>query len=473
MVRGSVPSASSSEAIFAIVLRWFSSRSRLSSLSRTETVTSITYSEDTRERRRFDLRESLVEEHGTEATLSDFPFLPMEHRRNARILKTNRGRRDPSTRDGERFWICAECGRHRPSDKDQAKRWDENHARFCPGTCEEFVLGYEFRTDALVATVPPLPGTEGYDEALLVTAAEALLIAASTYLETGAFEISAFPRKAGKDRPGQVVLYESVPGGAGYLEELATHLPGAVDAAYARIFGHECSRACYRCLKRLGNQRWHGLLNKDLVRDLLFHLAIGDTVEPRVVTAGEGRVALDVQLATRRREREQGTYPKGHIEEVLLEALLAFDDLPQPQRDLEVKTDAGVLVTVPDFAWTDRRVAVYCDGYQYHGDRDTLELDASKRNFLAKRGWTILTYWGRQILNNPDRCARQVVDTVRARGYSDRPGREHLRRAGRLLGGRGFSNERLDMQEDAPRSSRSRSAARPETGATVRREPSS
>ncbi|MGQ0669707.1 MAG: Zn-binding domain-containing protein [Actinomycetota bacterium] len=380
-----------------------------------ETVTSITSSEDARERRRFDVRETLVEEEGTKATLWDYPFLPIEHRRNAKILKTNWGRRDPSTKEGERFSICAECGRHRPSDKDQAKRWDESHARFCPGTCEELVLGYEFRTDALVATVPPLPGTEGYDEALLVSTAEALLVAASTFLETEAFEISAFPRRTGRDRPGQVVLYESVPGGAGYLEELSANIGRAADAAYARIFGHDCARACYRCLKRFGNQRWHGALNKELVRDFLFHLAIGEAVEPRLVSAGASREALDAQLTSRRQEREEGCYPKGHIEDVLLQALRRFDDVPEPERELEVKTEAGVLVTVPDFAWPDRKVAVFCDGYQFHGDRDTLELDAAKRNFLQQHSWSVLTYWGRQILNHPDRCARQVMDTWRAR----------------------------------------------------------
>lgn len=57
-------------------------------------------------------------------------------------------------------------------------------------------------------------------------------------------------------------------------------------------------------------------------------------------------------------------------------------------------------------------MAVYCDDYQYHGDRDTLELDAAKRNFLAQRGWTVLTYWGCQILGDPDRCARQIAETL-------------------------------------------------------------
>lgn len=92
---------------------------------------------------------------------------------------------------------------------------------------------------------------------------------------------------------------------------------------------------------------------------------------------------------------------------------------PEPCRDLEVKADSGALVTVPDFAWPEAKLAVYCDGYQYHGDRDTLELDAAKRNFLQQRGWTVLSYWGRQILAHPERCARQVAEVHRLRTSAD------------------------------------------------------
>jgi hypothetical protein len=168
-------------------------------------------------------------------------------------------------------------------------------------------------------------------------------------------------------------------------------------------------------LKRFGNQRWHGLLNKDLVRDLMFQVELSDEVEPRDVLAGGGRDALEGQLRERRDEHEAGTYPKGHIEEILLEAIQVIRGVPPAERDLEIRTESGTLVTVPDFAWPDAKVAVYCDGYQYHGDRDTLELDASKRNFLAQRGWTVLTYWGRQILQHPERCANQVAETVGSR----------------------------------------------------------
>lgn len=370
----------------------------------------ITSDEDVRERRRFEVREHLVDEADPKARLYEYPFLPLEHRGGAHILKTNWGRRDAAGK-GERFSICAECGRHRPPGDERAKRWDEEHARYCRGTREDLIFGYQFRTDALVVSIPPLPGSLGYDEPLLVTAAEALLVAASTYLETEAFELSAFPRRMGPRDPGQVVLYETVPGGAGYLEELAANLPAAAEAAYTRIFNHHCTRACYRCLKRFGNQRWHGLLDKELVRDLLFELAVAPPAKAQPVNVGGAKEALNRQLGERRADREAATYPKGEIEEVLFEALRRCDGLPEPVRDYEVRADSGDLVTVPDFAWPDVRLAVYCDGYQYHGDRNTLELDATKRNFLQQRAWTVLTYWGRTIRNHADRCARQVADT--------------------------------------------------------------
>jgi len=73
------------------------------------------------------------------------------------------------------------------------------------------------------------------------------------------------------------------------------------------------------------------------------------------------------------------------------------------------------LITVPDFAWEDVRLAVYCDGFAVHGNVDTLALDAAKRNWLQAHGWAVLTYWGRTILRNPDACADQIAALYRER----------------------------------------------------------
>jgi hypothetical protein len=66
-------------------------------------------------------------------------------------------------------------------------------------------------------------------------------------------------------------------------------------------------------------------------------------------------------------------------------------------------------------AWPDGKLAVYCDGFAFHGNPDTLELDARKRNFLQSHGWVVLTYWGRTILKDPAACAKQVADAYRQR----------------------------------------------------------
>ena len=97
-------------------------------------------------------------------------------------------------------------------------------------------------------------------------------------------------------------------------------------------------------------------------------------------------------------------------------ALQQEAELPPGTRDYEIRDNQGRLITVPDFAWPDLKLAVYCDGFAVHGNRDTLELDSRKRNFLVSHGWMVLSYWGRTILKDPGACARQVAQVYRQRG---------------------------------------------------------
>ena len=142
--------------------------------------------------------------------------------------------------------------------------------------------------------------------------------------------------------------------------------------------------------------------------------------------AGEAEAAVEVEAAVAETEvgtgesgrgddngegaldPPSGRYRKGYIEEPLMAALARIPGLPAPERELEI-VEAGRLITVPDFAWGDAKVAVYCDGFASHGTVETLELDAGKRNFLQARGWAVLTYWGRTILRDADGCAAQIA----------------------------------------------------------------
>jgi hypothetical protein len=385
--------------------------------------------EESRQRQYHVRRENLLVEPGQRAKLYRLPLFPIEHLRLAEVLVTNWGRAETKTAEGRRFWLCPDCGRHlphEPTEAAQVKAWRENHARFCSGEPLRLVLGYKFETDCLVLNLPSRADASRvgrhYVSPTAATMAEALVAGASDLLELETNEITAFPLRPLSGKAGeQIVFYETVPGGAGYLEELARRLPDVASAAMERLFGHRCSQACYLCLKHYRNQRWHGILDKNRVADLLLVLSRLDPVEPVEEPFGRGAGALDAMLDERQREATAdavhdhgGRYRKGFIEEPFARALAGVSDLPKADREFEIREQDRV-VTVPDFAWPDRKLAVYCDGFAFHGTPETLALDAAKRNLLQSRGWVVLTYWGRTILKDPESCARQVAQIYRQR----------------------------------------------------------
>ncbi|MDI3281266.1 MAG: DUF1998 domain-containing protein, partial [Bacillota bacterium] len=332
---------------------------------------------------------------------------------------------------GKRFWLCLDCGRHLPYDvndseqdertRQQIKQWNEYHAQHCKGEVAPLILAYKFQTDVLVLNVQTRKDSQTIGRStfsiMAVTLAEALLAGAASLLELEAGELAAFVRKNLKDSIGeQIVFYETVPGGAGYLEEMAERLPEVAQAAIGRLYGHDCRKACYLCLKHYRNQRWHAFFDKDQIRDLLVDLSALERVSPIEAKYGAGMKALQDMLQARASGSDPKVrrYPKGEIEEPL-RAALGRAGVPEGEREYEIFDEQGRLITVPDFCWPDIKLAVYCDGFSVHAHPDVLELDAQKRNFLQTHGWAVLTYWGRTILKNPDACAQQVAELYRQR----------------------------------------------------------
>ena len=387
--------------------------------------------EESRQRQNHERHENLLSGSGASWRIYPYPLTPVELIGFADVLVTNWGRLDSKSGQGQRFWLCPECGRHlphNPLDPERAKQvqeWRNYHARFCSGQPASLVLAYKFQTDCLVLSLPARGDVQRIGRSSMspstVTLAEALLTGAGSLLELEPGELGAFVRKRPAEIPGeQIVFYETVPGGAGYLEAMAQRLPEIASAAMARLFEHNCRKSCYLCLKHFRNQRWHPFFDKEQVRDLLLILARQEPVLPHDGTAGAGLEALRRMLARRESSDDEVVrrYPKGEIE-APLERELQKNDAPPGERDYEIRNDEGRLVTVPDFAWPGVKLAVFCDGFAFHGDRDTLELDARKRNSLQKDGWAVLTYWGRTILRDPAACAAQVAEVYRQR--AERP----------------------------------------------------
>lgn len=389
----------------------------------------ITSEEESRQRLIFDRREYLIAGSELQCRLYPYPLHPVELLSLAEILITNWGPLETKLGEGRRFWLCPDCGRHLPYEpKDpahakQVQEWRRHHARFCRGEPGPLVLAHRFQADCLILNVPGREDARAIGRHTLsptvVTLAEALRAGAGRLLQLEPEELGVFVRRPVSGSPiEQTVFYETVPGGAGYLEEMAERLPEVASAAQETLYQHDCVKACYLCLKHYRNQQWHPLFDKNLVRDILLELASLDPVVPQPAPYGESRQRLAEMLEARARGSDETfrRYPKGEIEEMLRAALerLGIDDF---QRDFEIH-DGDQLLTVPDFAWLELKVAVFCDGYAYHGDPETLALDARKRNHLQLMGWLVLTFWGRTIWKNAEGCAREVQQALQARRKS-------------------------------------------------------
>lgn len=377
-----------------------------------EENTQITSAEDSRQRLIFKREEHLLDNSDGKARLYPYEFVTLEFCNRARLLVTNWGRQSREFSQGEQFDLCPNCGRHRPHGLTDKKldRWNESHRAICNGEPRQFILGYAFSADVLVfpVTAGIAPRDKHEATAFCRTLGKALVVGAQEMLEIEADEIAYFHHPDGAGG-WTLIFYETVAGGAGYLEQLAQDLGRWAKVAHNRLFEHDCEHACYRCLKSARNQFDHALLRKELVRDALFHLGEAQpTSTPRMGRPGEGRDLSVAWLEELKIDTKAVPNAGTPIEKKLLEAIRAAGRLPEPLAQYSIFGDSGELLTIPDFAFLDRRIAVYCDGFAYHGDKETLESDARKRNALQAKGWAVLTFWGRQILRDAAACERQI-----------------------------------------------------------------
>ncbi len=246
-----------------------------------EEFTQITSAEEGRERIYFERRDHLMTEPDAEVELYAYPFTQLEYCRHSKILITNWGKRKGMGSEGELFDLCPICGKHKPGGMTDTKvrKWDEDHHRRCSGQTERYILGYEFNADALVMPIAPALIPKGSEESFVTTLGSVFLAGATEILEVEPDEIAFFKHPTGTGGY-EIVFYETIPGGAGYLRNLAAQLQDWATASAERLFNHDCAKACYRCLKTYRNQVFHHLLDKDLVRDALFQFSCGDQLGP-------------------------------------------------------------------------------------------------------------------------------------------------------------------------------------------------
>lgn len=88
----------------------------------------------------------------------------------------------------------------------------------------------------------------------------------------------------------------------------------------------------------------------------------------------------------------------------------------------------------PDIAITKHKVAIFCDSEFFHGKnweilkprlergknpdywipkiQRNMQRDVEKDQALLYEGWTVIHFWGKDILKNPEECIRVIEDAI-------------------------------------------------------------
>lgn len=199
-------------------------------------------------------------------------LLELGYDRQGRLLYVNEGFQ------GRGFHICLQCGKAlRKSGKCTAIYRGQK----CDGVAPAdgvYTLGFTDRTDTLHLRFYPtsdvnLPPPD--DAEFWLSLKYALLHGASRALQIERRDIDGvlFPRprsEGGTNWRQTIVLYDSVPGGAGHVKRIEEEIKTVVGAALD-IVDCECAEdtSCYRCLRDYSNQWEHHLLVRGRVISFL------------------------------------------------------------------------------------------------------------------------------------------------------------------------------------------------------------
>lgn len=383
----------------------------------------------------------------------DRPF-GFEFIRSAHFLEVNFGRREGEEMlfdvAGEQlqrsgFPICRECGSVQ-SRKAAAGKTEANHLKSCSfakGT-KKLAAGKEdsgienclylyrqFSSEALRILLPRLStgGTEEQVNSFVAALQLGLKRRFGGKVDHLRVAYQSEPIGETDDRRHFLVLYDSVPGGTGYLHELlskAENMQAVFRMAYEVMLACDCYEntmdGCYRCLLEYRNAYGMESTSKALALEMLKDIVEGGhewVQNTESLSALGGNPWVDSELEARFPEalaRFSGTECVGHQKVRVSQDVvrgkhgyrMIIGDLAyevEPQVDLGV-AEGVQFASKPDFVlWSVpgslKPVAVFLDGYRFHADKSSEDL--LKRQSLMHAGfivWSLNWYDINQVMGD-------------------------------------------------------------------------
>ena len=186
-----------------------------------------------------------------------------------RIVTINQGR----------YKFCGRCGRGElaqpTSGRDRRNKEHDDLRRpgkKCSGTMAFAQLGHDYLTDVLEIRVEGTLRSRYRDEAMR-SVLNAILAGVNS-LGIARDDVDGTMHSAGRDLPQALVIFDAVPGGAGYSQRILTRLPELFSAALKVASSCDCEEtsSCYGCLRNYRNQFFHDSLSRGDAKALLEHM---------------------------------------------------------------------------------------------------------------------------------------------------------------------------------------------------------
>jgi hypothetical protein len=190
------------------------------------------------------------------------------HLRDGELFRANAGLKYQG------FSLCPSCGLEMKRQTPHRKPWG---AKCSGGQLSRLHLACRFSTDTLqvrfdgVAPPPPLVT----DRDFWLSLQTAFLVAAADVLEIPARDLGGtFRSQTEGSLQGELIVFDRVPGGAGYVARLHDELPRVLAGALDRVTNcpnTACDPlgSCYSCLRSFGNQFEWNHLRRNVVREWL------------------------------------------------------------------------------------------------------------------------------------------------------------------------------------------------------------
>jgi len=141
-------------------------------------------------------------------------------------------------------------------------------------------------------------------------------------------------------------------------------------------------------------------------KGILSNILFGSSSRPQNCTVLPPRVDL-------RAGHPDDPAPESPIEKILVDELSRrLKELPPFVLQHRIFNENGRIVSRADIAFVTERIAVFCDGAQYHLQQHQWQRDLRQRRELSRLGWTVLAFTGREITSSGSGCADDIVRVI-------------------------------------------------------------